>query len=203
MCTYDTADGTINDDPLIKVQRLDVVGLPDVQTLSSTVIAFSADLGGSPRYGIPISQIVGGKVEVLREFRIDGTGFSNAIAPANFDMVNAFVTRSNGDQFMYTANEIMTVVDPLQDGPVTVIQGPSGFEATTVSVNDDGTRVVFGGLFEGGSVFLVFDATGNALSPSLIRTEKVEGRITSIGAGTNFIVASSDVQVLAFFPISS
>ena len=201
--TYDTTDGTINDDPAINGQRLDVVGLPDVQMLSSTVIAFSADLGGSPRFGIPISQIVDGNVEILREFRVDGAGFSNAIGPANFAFVNAIATRENGDRVVYTANGIMTVVDPSQEGSVTVIQGPAGFAATTVAVNVDGTRVVFGGLIAGGSIYIEYDATDNPLSPILLQSTGVQGRITSIGVGNNFIAASSDDQVIASFPLSS
>ena len=206
--TYDTTDGTINNVPYIEGQRLDVIGLLDVQMLGSNVIAFSAEFKGSPRYGVAVSQIVGGggNVEILREFRVDGAGTFNAIAPANFDMVNAIVTRKHsGKQVMYTANKIMTVVDPTERvGSVRVIQGPAGFEATTVAVNVDGTRVIFGGLFEGGSVFLEYDATDKQLnSMELLRTQKVQGRITSIGAGTNFIVVSSNVQVLTFFPLFS
>lgn len=198
--SYDQTTGILLSNPLVDGLRLNVVGLPDVTMISDTEIAFSADLGDSPRFGTLIASITASNsVETVGEFRIQGSGFNNAIGPANFAFVNAILSNSKGT-YLYTAHGIMTVVDPSKtDETVIPIDGaPSGFEAVTVAVNPTGTRVYFGGLVNENSIFLEYDTT-NPVSPVLVGSEKLDGRITSIAASDNFIATANDQNVITSF----
>jgi hypothetical protein len=86
-------------------------------------------------------------------------------------------------------------------GEVTLIEGaPAGFDAVTVAVNSDGTRLYFGGLVNGGAMFLDYDISTDPMAPVLRGSQKVEGRITSIasGATTIAVVTANDSTIASF-----
>ena len=166
-----------------------IIGFPDVTMITSNLIAFSTDFSNSPpsqRFGILIASIGNNRqVSMVRNFRINGSGFNNALSPANFALTSA-VLQKGSNRYLYIAHGVMAVVDPEQNGLAqTISTNIDGFQAVTVTVS--GNRVYFGGLLNNSSIVLEFNAN-QPMSPQLVSILFASGRITSIAAADKNLI---------------
>jgi len=183
--------GKIRSSPrILNEQVTGVIGFPDVTMISRNLIAFSTDFSTSnqsQRFGVLIASI--GKdrqVTMVRNFRINGSGFANALSPANFALRNAVLKNDSGT-YLYSAHGVMTVTDPTQDGFAQVISVDlDGFQAVTVTVNESGNRVYFGGVLGNDSVVLEFNVQ-QPMAPMLVAILFAQGRITSVAASSKVV----------------
>ena len=183
--------GKIRSNPrILNEQITGVIGFPDVTMISSNLIAFSTDFSTnvqSQRFGVLIASIGQDRqVTMVRNFRINGSAFDNALTPANFALRNTVLENDSGT-FLYTAHGVMTVADPNQDGFAQVISVDlDGFQAVTVTVNNRGDRVYFGGVLGNGSVILEFNVQ-QPMAPILVAILSAQGRITSVAASNKVV----------------
>ena len=183
---YD-ATGKLEQSPRILNFDLQVIGNPDVVMVNPTQAALSSDIGGSPRFGTIVVNINGTTLTPVGEFRNpSSSGFDNALGPSNFPFVNDVYTNTNGDVFLYTANGGMTVQNiNVADSIVEIAAPVQGFQAVTVSVNQESDLVVFGGLLPSGeSIIYAFDIEDDM---ALIGQVQVEGRITSVATSEDIV----------------
>jgi hypothetical protein len=183
---YD-ATGKLEQSPRILNFDLQVIGNPDVVMVNPTQAALSSDIGGSPRFGTIVVNTNGTTLTPVGEFRNPSfSGFDNALGPSNFPFVNDVYTNTNGDVFLYTANGGMTVQNiNVADSIVEIAAPVQGFQAVTVSVNQESELVVFGGLLPSGeSIIYAFDIENDM---ALIGQVQVEGRVTSVATSEDIV----------------
>ncbi|CEL99246.1 unnamed protein product [Vitrella brassicaformis CCMP3155] len=181
---YDTSSARIGDNIVLNEQVAGVIGFPDVTMASRDVALMSTDFEspGTSRFGILVLAIDEDGVRAIDDIRIPGSGFENAVGPANFALVTA-VQRRNGAVLMYTAHGSMTVTDvtPLvvgkraADVEVRPVGTGGGGGAVSVAVASPDTV-----LFARKGAVMVFD-TSNGAPGTLIDTIDVSGRVTSVG----------------------
>jgi hypothetical protein len=224
---YDGTTGEISENPSLANYKLPrvtggpnevVIGVPNVVLISPILVAFSSDIGGTPRFGTIVASIdeAGENLKVEREYLLDGLEFENALKPSNFAFVSA-VRVTFDATYLFTANGVLSVVNPMiKEEEYYVLNDndndneiPEGFQAVTVAVNPLGNRAFFGGVIAGeeNSMFLEYDIT-NPSVPKFVRKTEVIGRITSIAPSDDFISVATtkggngmtNEDAIQFFP---